>query len=315
MSLWSRRDVLFAACGVGLASATAHTASGATSRRKMTLCLACGRIGVHVSLDEAIDLAARHGFEALDPPNQVAGLEGDELQRIRETMTGKHVVFGAAGLPVDFRGTVQRFDAGMKALPQFAAGMQQAGVTRVGTWIRPGHAKLTFRQNFAQHAQRLRQVARVLQDHGLRLGLEYVGPKTSWTSQAFPFIHTMREMKELIAEIGRDNVGLVLDSWHWYTAGETGSDLQTLTNKDVVAVDLNDAPANVPRDEQIDSRRELPCATGVIDLATFMNGLNRIGYDGPVRAEPFNAALRAMPKEDAVATTAQAMKSAFRLIR
>ena len=45
----------------------------------------------------------------------------------------------------------------------------------------------------------------------------------------FPFVHTMAEMKELIAEIGRDNVGLVLDSWHWYTAGETDADMKALS--------------------------------------------------------------------------------------
>ena len=43
--------------------------------------------------------------------------------------------------------------------------------------------------------------------------------------------------------------------------------------------------------------------------------LNRLGYDGPVRAEPFNADLRKMPDEEAVAATARAMKKAFALIR
>jgi sugar phosphate isomerase/epimerase len=48
--------------------------------------------------------------------------------------------------------------------------------------------------------------------YGLRLGLEYVGPKTSWSRGRFPFIQTMAEMKELIAEIECDNVGFTLDS-------------------------------------------------------------------------------------------------------
>ena len=132
----------------------------------------------------------------------------------------------------------------------------------------------------------------MLGDHGLRLGLEYVGPKTSWTASRYPFIHTLAEMRELIAEIGRDNVGLVLDSWHWYTAGETAADLRGLTSRDVVACDLNDAPRSVPIDQQRDGVRELPCATGVIDLKAFLTALAAIGYDGPVRAEPFNATLR-----------------------
>ena len=39
-----------------------------------------------------------------------------------------------------------------------------------------------------------------------------------------------------------------------------------------------------------------------------------MGYDGPVRAEPFNKALNALPKEEIVAATASSMKKAFALV-
>jgi sugar phosphate isomerase/epimerase len=110
-------------------------------------------------------------------------------------------------------------------------------------------------------------------------------------------------------------MGFVLDTWHWYTAGETIADLQTLTNKDIVSVDLNDAPANIPVEQQVDSRRELPVSTGVIDTAGFLNALNQLGCDAPVRCEPFNAALRSLAPELALQATAQAMRKAFDLIK
>ena len=163
---------------------------------------------------------------------------------------------------MDFRGDEGPFRTGLKGLPEFAASLKRAGAGRVGTWIKPGHDRLTYLANFRQHAERLREVAAILGDHGLRFGLEYVGPKTSWTAARFPFVHTMAEMKELIAEIGRDNVGLVLDSWHWYNAGETDADIRSLSPREVVACDLNDAPAQLPIDQQRDLLRELPCATG-----------------------------------------------------
>ena len=124
----------------------------------------------------------------------------------------------------------------------------------------------------------------------------------------------MAETKDLLAEIDQPNMGLVLDSWHWYTAGETVEDLRSLSGEDVVACDLNDAPAGIPVDEQRDSSRELPAATGVIDLRAFLNALVAIGYDGPVRAEPFNRELNSLDNEPAVQATAAAMKKAFALI-
>ena len=78
-------------------------------------------------------------------------------------------------------------------------------------------------------------------------------------------------------------------------------------------MDLNDAPAGVPLDRQKDLSRELPGATGVIPVKAFLDGLRKIGYDGPVQAEPFSATLQVLPRDEAVAKTAQAMQKAFSL--
>ncbi len=61
----------------------------------------------------------------------------------------------------------------------------------------------------------------------------------------------------------------------------------------------------------MDSRRELPAATGVIDVATFLRALVTIGYDGPVRAEPFNQPLNDLDDDAAVRATADALRKAF----
>jgi sugar phosphate isomerase/epimerase len=277
--------------------------------------LSCGMIGVGADQRQAIRLAQQHGFESVAPDTgPLARLSDDQLQELLADLKAKNLVWGAAGLAVDFRGDDAAFAASLKRLPEAAAAQQRAGITRVGTWLSPAHRQLPYVANFRQHAQRLREAAKVLGDHGQRLGLEYVGPKTSWTAGRFPFIHTMAETKELLAEIGRDNVGLMLDSWHWYNARETADDLLALEGRDVVCCHLNDAPAGVPIDQQVDGRRELPCATGAIDLKAFLGGLAKIGYDGPISAEPFSRALRAMPAEEAVAATAAAMKKAFALV-
>jgi sugar phosphate isomerase/epimerase len=124
----------------------------------------------------------------------------------------------------------------------------------------------------------------------------------------------MAEMRELIAEIGTGNVGLVLDSWHWWQADDTLADVLALKNADVVSVDLNDAPAGLAKDKQLDGKRELPAATGVIEVGAFLKALTQIDYDGPVRAEPFNRTLNELNNEEACAATIAAMKKAFALL-
>ena len=316
----SRRDFFRKATVASVAGVVSAAGAGLTAYgnnpRKMTMCLVCGAIGVSASQLEAIELAARHGFESVEAYGGYLALLSDEqMAELKNLLKAKGLSFGAAGFPLDFRRDEAVFDQGLRDLPGFCAGLKRAGVRRTSTWIIPCDDKLTYLQNFRQHASRLRKAARVLLEHDVRLGLEYVGPRTSWTARRYPFIHTMAEMKDLIAEIGTGNVGFLLDSWHWWHAGDTVTDLLSLRAEDVIAVDLNDAPAAVPKDEQVDNRRELPCATGVIDAGAFLNALNQIGYDGPVRVEPFNQMLNKMTKEEACATAARSLKKALALIQ
>jgi len=305
----NRRE--FLATGA-LAAGVAGSVFAAPASRKMTIDLSCGAIGVKANLAQAIDLAARYRFEAVDPDgSEMVSMSDGQITDLLGLLKSKNLVFGAAGLPVEFRRDEARFKEDLKKLPAIGTALHKGGVTRIGTWIMPNHAELTYLQNLRLHATRLRETADLLADSGLKLGLEYVGPKTLWTAARYPFIHTMAELRDLLAEINRPNVGFVLDSWHAYTSGDKESDLLSLKGSEVVVVDLNDAPEGVPVDQQVDSKRRLPAATGVIDVKTFLSALVRIGYDGPVRAEPFDDSLRKMAPDEAVRKTSEAMHAAF----
>ena len=283
--------------------------------RKMKIALSPGSIGVEITQEEAIALAHYFGYEAVQPNGrELAGFSSTRLSELPGELSAFGLVWAATGLGVDFRKDETLFQAGLRNWSGEVKALQRAGVTRVGTWIMPTHDSLTYIQNFKQHVRRLREVAVIAEDHGMRLGLEYVGTKSLWSSKAFPFVHTMVETQELIAEIGKPNVGFVLDSWHWWTAEESSPDILTLRNVDVVSCDLNDAPVGIPRDEQHDTTRELPLATGVIPIKDFLEALVQIGYNGPVRAEPFNKRLNALSNEEACSETIIAMRKAFLLI-
>ncbi|KPK38835.1 MAG: hypothetical protein AMJ65_12310, partial [Phycisphaerae bacterium SG8_4] len=162
--------------------------------------------------------------------------------------------------------------------------------------------------------KRFREVAKILKDHDISLGLEFVGPRTSRARSRFAFICTQVEMMELAEAIGTGNVGLLLDSWHWYTSHGTIEELLQLSSKDVVHVHVNDAPSGIDVDEQMDNRRQLPVTSGVIDMKGFINALVKIGYDGPVECEPFDQGLRKMDNDPALRKTKDALDRVWALI-
>jgi sugar phosphate isomerase/epimerase len=279
--------------------------------RGMQLHLSCGALGIKATQREAVDLAAKHGFDVVDADGTyLGGLSSGELDDLLGYMKGKNVGWAMAGLPVEFRRDEPVFAEGIKGFPEYVRGIHRAGVRMVTTYVLPMSNVHPYLENLKLHATRLREAARVLQDSGARLGIEYVGPKTLWAAQRYPFAHSMAEMRELIGEINLPNVGLVLDCWHWYHAGDTAVDIAALRAQDVVSVDLNDAPAGVPKDQMVDGKRELPAATAVIDVKAFLGALERIGFNGPVRVEPFNEAVRKMAPEVAAAAAMASLKKA-----
>lgn len=275
-----------------------------------------GAIGVKLDQSQLLDKASEYGFESIVAySGTLAEWSDGQIDEFNAKMKSKNISWGAAGLPLNFRKDRATQSQGITELPKHAEALQKAGVTRMSTWIMPTNPQLTYMENFKQHAQRLQEAAKILGVYGIKLGLEYVGPKTLMAQDKYPFVHTMAETKELISAIGEPNVGVQLDSFHWYCAGETKADLLSLANEDIVTVDLNDARSGFTADEQIDGKRELPMATGEVDMQSFMDALVEIGYDGPTRAEPFNQPLRDMDAETALKTTADAMKKAFKLVR
>lgn len=267
--------------------------------------LSPGAIGASVeNLADGLELAARHGFAGYHfSIGEVAALGAEEALALA-ARTG--VRLSAWGFPLDFRGEEGAYQASLAQLPALAKVAAALDARRTATWIMPCSDELTYRENFALHVERLRPAAAILADEGVRLGLEYVAPKTLWASKQYEFVHTMEQMEELCDAVG-ENAGFLLDSWHWYTAHETAEDVRRLRPEQVVDVHVNDAPAGVAIDDQLDNMRDLPGATGVIDIAAFLTALQHIGYDGPVMVEPFSQRVRSLAREEAVAATAAAL--------
>ncbi len=262
--------------------------------------LSPGAIGVSAeTLEARIEAAQIGGFGGVEVnPSEIADLvemHGSSAVAARFTEAG--VQPAGFGLPVEWRGAQDAWEEGLNNLPRLAAAAAAIGATRTMTWIMPCSDTLEFDENKAFHVTRFMPVAKILADYGLSLGLEFIGPKTLRETQKYPFIHTMEQMLAMGREIGL-NVGLLLDSYHWYTSHGTVDDLRALTPEQIVVVHVNDAPVGVPVDAQMDGVRDLPGATGVLDIAGFLQSLQAIGYDGPVTPEPF-VNLSALPSDTA----------------
>ena len=276
--------------------------------------LSAGAIGVKTSsLEEGLTAAQMGGFEGLEfAAGQVADLVDQRgADAVMRMFTDAGIRPAAFGLPVDWRSTEANWRRDLEPLPRLAKAAAAIGVDRTFTWVMPCSNDRAMEENRRFHIDRFKPIAQILGEHRIRLGLEFIGPKTLRESQKYPFIYKMSDMLALGRDIG-PNVGILLDCWHWYTSHGTLDELRSLQPEQVVYVHVNDAPRGVEIDQQLDNVRDLPGATGVIDIKGFLQALKQIHYDGPVTPEPFKKELKDLPNDEArLKTVGKAMDDVF----
>ena len=275
--------------------------------------LSTGAIGIHANMTEGLSLAQEAGFEGLDlnigEASQLA--EEHSVQYVKDLWAEAGIAMGGWGFGVNWRGSDADYYTGLAQLPARAELAAELGCFRTTTVVGPASNDMTYQENWDFSVKRLRAVAEILKAHGHSIGLEFIGPATSRKAAKHLFAYSMDAMLGLAAAIGTGNVGLLFDTWHWYTCRSTVDDVRKLSASDVVYVHINDAPAGIDPDEQIDNIRCLPAETGVIPLTELMQILNGIGYEGPVTPEPFSKKVNEMSPPDAAKAAAESLNQVW----
>ena len=259
----------------------------------MIPCLNPVTTGGAPSFEAFLDAAAACGYGGVEYSAEPIAewIREKSRQAARDLLSEKGIRLGAFGLPVDFRSTEENFRKGLPVLKEHAAAAEAVGCTRCVTWLNPAidDEPVGFT---CRCTRRLRECAKILGDHGISFGLEWVGTPTLRCSpdgkrvRKYDFLFTIPQTLEFIEAIGEPNIGLLVDSFHWFTARHTVGDLKKLPREKFVHVHINDAP-DKPVGQQIDNQRLLP-GEGIINLKGFVSVLKAKGYHGFIAVETFS---------------------------
>jgi sugar phosphate isomerase/epimerase len=256
----------------------------------MIPCLNPATTGESENLEKFLSVAAKHGFGGIDYDiRQVEKMiEEKSTEAVRDMFASRSIELASFGLPAEFRKDEAEFKRTLDDLPRLAASAANIGCSICCTWLPPSTdepaAEFTCRV-----VRRLRECAEILADQEIRLAVEWVGPVTARTRK-HDFIHTLEGDLELIAAINQPNVGLLFDSFHWFTTGGTIPQIEALPAEVLVYVHVNDAP-DKPLNQQMDLERVLP-GEGIIDLKRMLRALKEKGYEGFLSVEVFDKELR-----------------------
>ena len=269
----------------------------------------CGSLGHVLPFRESCALAEQFGFDAVNADRDFLQSYGPETTSA--LLESHHLEPGAVAFSAAFNTCFsdKEFEKSLSLFENDLSLAKKAGFKRCVGFVQPSSDELTFHEHFALLCKRLQVVTPILKTCDVRLGLEFIGPTTMRTTPENDFIHTLDGIRSLIAAAdAQDQVGIKFDSLHWHTSGAGLLDIEKLSHKEIVYVELNDGlKGDYNRFTLPEFERELPGATGVIDLNGMLKKLDHIGFYGPVVVEPWNESLRRMAPQDAVRVAKEAL--------
>lgn len=254
-------------------------------------------LGQRFNARSTLELAARFGFQGVELLVRDLVEQNEDPAVLASMMADLGLRAGSWPLPVDWRVDVDRFRGDLAQLPTYARVASQLGLDRTGTWVLPEILDPDLLEQdqpwdaaMAWHLERLGPIANILNDHGHRLGLEAIGVASFRTGRGLRFVDRLEALCPLLGAL-RDqgcDVGLTVDSFHLYAAGESPEKLRRFNPHEVVSVhvsDVLDTASNRLADLRDDQRR-LPTAEGPVPNRQLLRVLKELGYTGPVFPEP-----------------------------
>jgi sugar phosphate isomerase/epimerase len=250
-------------------------------------------LGGAPDFETQLQIARDTGYAGLDVG--IMAFEGRDNPR--EILDRYGVEAAAWGLPVRWQAETAVFNEDLVTLRRLCEVAVAVDCPRCCTWMpptTPGNPR-EFRQLMVE---RFREIAQVMEPYGVRFGLEWIGPWHTRQSGNI-VVYTLPDTLNLIEDIDMPNMGLLLDSWHWFMAGGTVCELEALQPEQIVHVHFVDAPDKA-YEYQRDDQRAIP-GEGIIPLVGFVGALNKIGYTDFGSVEIFGQELPKLPPMEAAA--------------
>ena len=278
-------QVGLAAAGLVLGARAAEGKRWQQGRSPWPLCLDTATIRPQ-SLEDKIRLAAKHGFDAIEPWEgevndfETKGGNLDDLgKRIRDAGLFVPSVIGLwKALPA----TDAEFEQNLPACRERMRQARAIGAQHVQTipwfdWPKVTPAGTLDRKKLAGYYRRILEIGQ--QEYNLQPAFVFL-----------EFVHDLRTIDhalEVLRAADHPKAQTIPDTFHMHVGGTPVEDVSKLAGSQIGIFQFADAPAGIPREELKDHHRVLP-GDGVLPLVEALRRLRATGYAGAISLELYN---------------------------
>ena len=245
-----------------------------------------GQVTLHANVLSDVRIAKEAGYQALE-------VHTDKLTRfldagrtaveLRDALN-EHGILAAA---IDIVGDIEATGAESRRTlfanaERLCAVAATIGAPTIQVNAFSGLDGLEIDETIAITASNLREIAAIGETYGVRFQFE----GAAWTP-----IHTLADNLRLLDAVGRDNVGLVIDFWHfWACRGATPDEIARLDPDIIFGVHLCDGRRPAEGEtwpDETELRGDLP-GDGDLPVKEWVDAVKATGFDGFVSGEFLN---------------------------
>ena len=169
-----------------------------------------------------------------------------------------------------------RIKAECEQLSEIAAAIECPYVVVVPGKLPP--REVTRDEIVNKSARVLTELAHIAAQHNVALAFEFLG-------QTDCSVQTLDVADEIVRQVDREDVGLVIDAFHFYAGGSTIEMIDALDARRLFIFHIDDVE-DLPRAHLTDAHRLLP-GLGILPLKEIIAAFRRIGYDDNASVELF----------------------------
>jgi len=266
-------------------------------------------VGIFGRQTEFVEIALTHRFKGLeiDIHELLRRAQSTSVAQACRYLCSAPMRIGGFELPWRWAEDQKTFEADLKQAGLLLEICTALGADRCYTTIRPTSDERPFHENFQFHVDRLRQVADTLATANVKLALQFLAAPADRADGGFQFIYQVDPLLLLLNSIQRDNVGVLLDTWHWFVGGGDLDKVRSLRPEQILSVRLADIPSGTALAAITSEQRVMPGEGGTIDAAALVALLEELGFDGPIAVAPSPTLFKGQTRESIVSRASAAL--------
>jgi sugar phosphate isomerase/epimerase len=259
-------------------------------------------LGISGRQSEIIELALTHrakGLE-LDMDAFKEQVDANGYEYASRFVASAGIVPAPFEVPMRWYGEDLHFKTDLQTSKPFLEIAQKLGCVGCVATIQPYSDSLPYHENFERHRERITSMAATLAEFDLKLGLNFLAPAYHRKNKPQPFVCTAEALIALLKMTAAENLGIILDSWHWQVGGGTIEQVKELRPEQIVEVRLSDVPESADLEAITEEQRVLPGTVPNSLAAKIVAELLAKKYKGPVTPATGTQHLGAVKRDDAV---------------